>query len=174
MRNKQLKIFILIATISFTFIYLQTRFNLFPETKLVKNKEIETKKELSIPTKSPTTVKFKNKDLTINAQLAINDEEKNKGLMFVEKLQESEGMLFVYNQDTTGKFWMKNCKINLDIIFFNKYGEIIYIAKNVPPCKKEPCELYGPIVPYRYVLEIKGRLTQEKDITKGDLINIEK
>lgn len=57
--------------------------------------------------------------------LAINEQEQVSGLMFVEPPLTS--MAFVYSRPQINKFWMKNVKDDLDILFCYK-GRVIEIV----------------------------------------------
>jgi uncharacterized membrane protein (UPF0127 family) len=97
-------------------------------------------------------------------EIADSEEERFQGLMFREELCENCSMLFIFEKEGNYKFWMKNTKIPLDIIWINKNFEVIYIAET-DPCVEEICKLYGPEENSLYILEInKG---ESKDIGLG-------
>lgn len=93
---------------------------------------------------------------SVTAELAVTDEERARGLMFREKILPDQGMLFVFDQEDTHSFWMKNTLVYLDMLWLDSQRRVIHIEANVPPCKADPCPSYGPGVPARYVLELKG------------------
>ena len=64
--------------------------------------------------------------------IAVTEEEKIHGLMYIEKLGDNEGMLFIYDEPDELSFWMKNTKLHLDIIFINEDYEVIKIAEGIP------------------------------------------
>ncbi|WP_230136908.1 DUF192 domain-containing protein, partial [Peribacillus frigoritolerans] len=49
-----------------------------------------------------------NKVTGLTVQVADTQRKREKGLMFVGKLPENEGMLFVFSEEIYGGFWMKN------------------------------------------------------------------
>jgi uncharacterized membrane protein (UPF0127 family) len=93
---------------------------------------------------------------SVTAELAVTDEERARGLMFREKILPDQGMLFVFDREETQSFWMKNTLVYLDMLWLDSQRRVIHIERNVPPCKEDPCPSYGPRVPARYVLELKG------------------
>ena len=105
----------------------------------------------------------------ISVEIADDNEERMKGLMFRERLDENSGMLFIFHKEEYQKFWMKNTLIPLDMIFIDKNFKIVDI-KNAVPCKKEPCILYGSLQPAEYVLEVNSNFTSENGIRLGDRI----
>lgn len=80
--------------------------------------------------------------LTINnkeylAYVARTDEEKEKGLQGVESLEtdsegREEGMLFVYDEPQHLDFWMKDCDLDLSIIFIDGNGVVISNQHGTP------------------------------------------
>ena len=98
--------------------------------------------------------------------------QKERGLMYVKKLQENSGMLFVFKKRVDYPFWMKNTLIPLTILFINKTCKVINQI-NMSPCKPPAiCKFYAPFIYYRYALEINK--TNKKFIGKkvkiGDLL----
>ncbi len=98
---------------------------------------------------------------SVTAELAVNEEDRARGLMFRQTLNTDEGMLFVFQKDEYNSFWMKNTLIPLDMVWLDSSRRVIFIAENVPPCKAEPCPSYGPDLPSRYVLELKAGKARE-------------
>ena len=104
-----------------------------------------------------------------SVELAETNEEKTKGLMFVENLDDNRGMLFVYDEEGEHSFWMKNTLIPLDIIWINSENEVVYIAHNTEPCS-ETCEPINPGSNAKYVLEINGGKAVEIELGIGGKI----
>lgn len=109
----------------------------------------------------------------INAEIADDNSERAKGLMFRKKLSENEGMLFVFDEERHQAFWMKNTLIPLDIIFIDENFEIVDI-KYAVPCSQDPCTIYNSAQPAKYVLEVNGNFTAKKGIRAGDKLIINK
>lgn len=78
---------------------------------------------------------------------------RQQGLMFVEDMGDLDGMLFVFENDSSGAFWMKNTLIPLDIAFFDSAGQFVD-GFEMEPCVIENCPTYGPDGSYRYALEM--------------------
>jgi uncharacterized membrane protein (UPF0127 family) len=49
---------------------------------------------------------------------------------------------------------MKNMKFAIDILWLDENKKIVHVSSNVPPCVTDPCPVYNPGMPARYVLEI--------------------
>lgn len=67
--------------------------------------------------------------------------EREKGLMWVETLAEYHGALFIFEQEATVSFWMKNTRMPLDLLFFNSQGELIKALSSVQPCSLQDCPI---------------------------------
>src|SRR5262249_42150734 len=65
-----------------------------------------------------------------SVELAVTDEERQKGLMFRKSLPESTGMLFDFKRDQDVSMWMRNTYVSLDMIFIRADGRILRIAEN--------------------------------------------
>lgn len=89
-------------------------------------------------------------------QIADTPEKRTQGLMFISQMPEDEGMLFIFEESGGYSFWMKNTLIPLDIIWFDENMNIVFEKENAEPCKTEPCEVFTPNKPARYVLEVNA------------------
>lgn len=105
--------------------------------------------------------------IKVSAEIADDNEERMRGLMFREKLNEDEGMFLVFDDEEDLTFWMKNTLIPLDMIFIDENLKIVDV-KYAVPCKEEPCALYRSSKPAKYVLEVNGNFTGRNNISIGD------
>ncbi len=105
----------------------------------------------------------------IELEVARTPQEQATGLMHRPSLPDNRGMLFPFNPPLTVSFWMKNVQIPLDMIFLRQ-GKVLFIAADVPPCRSEPCPVYGPNVPIDQVIELRGGRAKELGIQVGDAI----
>ncbi len=108
----------------------------------------------------------------IELEVARTPQEQATGLMHRPSLPDNRGMLFPFNPPLTVSFWMKNVQIPLDMIFLRQ-GKVMFIAADVPPCRSEPCPVYGPNVPIDQVIELRGGRAKELGIQVGDTIVIQ-
>lgn len=104
----------------------------------------------------------------MTAELAVNEGERAKGLMFREEISPDYGMLFVFKKERKYSFWMKNMKIPIDIIWLDKEKRIVHMEENVPPCDDIPCPSYFPEYPARYVFELKAGSIKKQNLELFD------
>jgi len=111
--------------------------------------------------------------IKINVEIADDNAEMEKGLMFREKLNENEGMLFVFEESSFQGFWMKETFIPLDIIWIDNSKEVVHIKRRVPPCEKDPCKVYKAPKIAKYVLEINSGYADTLGLMEGDIAVID-
>ncbi len=90
----------------------------------------------------------------LTAELAASPEQRQTGLMFREKINPDQGMLFLFESEGRHSFWMKNMKFAIDILWLDRDKRIVHIEENVPPCESEDCPSYVTETPALYVLEL--------------------
>ncbi len=120
----------------------------------------------------PISAQVKVGDQMIALEVAETEQQQEMGLMYRKQLEDNRGMLFPFNPPRPVGFWMKNCLINLDMVFLRK-GKVIQVAYNVPPCQKEPCPVYGSPAEVDQVIELRGGRAKELGIQKGDQLVVE-
>lgn len=107
----------------------------------------------------------------IQLEVAKTADQQEMGLMYRKELAANRGMLFPFGSPRPVGFWMKNCFINLDMVFLRD-GKVESIATNVPPCTKEPCPVYNSKVPVDQVIELRGGRAQELGLKVGDRLTV--
>ncbi len=100
-------------------------------------------------------------------ELATNDAERSRGLMFRKELPEGRGMLFDFERDQPVAFWMHNTFISLDMIFIRSDGSILRIAENTEPMSDKLIPSGGPV---RAVLEVIAGTAHKLGIAPGDRV----
>lgn len=99
-------------------------------------------------------------------------EKREKGLMFVKKLHEDKGMLFVFPEKVNDGFWMKNTLIPLSIAFIGSDGKILKIL-NMRPCLDDECPTYEPQVYYQYAIEVNDGWFERNRVREGDYVKFD-
>ncbi|AKC86213.1 DUF192 domain-containing protein [Pseudoxanthomonas suwonensis] len=90
-------------------------------------------------------------------EIADDDDERARGLMFRDVLPEGHGMLFIHDRQEPQAYWMKNTRIALDILYFDNERRLVAQQRDVPPCSAgDRCPAYPSRRPARYVLELNA------------------
>ncbi len=108
-------------------------------------------------------------DLSVKHVLSMDD--MSKGLMFIEKMPENQGMLFdyrtAYRYGEVPQLWMKNTLIPLDMLFIAEDGNIKHIIHWAEP---ETLTVRSAGVAVPFVLEINGGVAEKNGIHVGDKV----
>ena len=100
-------------------------------------------------------------------ELAVDDAERERGLMFRKELPEGQGMLFDFQREREIAFWMKNTYISLDMIFIRGDGRILRIAENTQPLSERLVPSGGRV---RAVLEVIAGTAKKLGLAPGDRV----
>jgi hypothetical protein len=69
---------------------------------------------------------------SLTTQIAATGAQQERGFMWVTKLPDNDGMIFLLPKITTAEFWMKNTLIPLSVAFIDKNGVILEIHDMQP------------------------------------------
>lgn len=103
--------------------------------------------------------------LVLDIFLADTSEQQRQGLMFIDRMEENEGMLFRYQRDVMIHMWMKNTRIPLDMVFIRSDGEIVGIERRTKPMTTTRISSPAPVP---FVLELNGGMTERNGIESGN------
>ena len=103
-----------------------------------------------------------------NVDLAADDASRAQGLMNVQHMPASKGMLFVYDRPQAMSFWMRNTLIELDMLFLDGFGVIQHIHHRAIPLDETVITSGSQLL--RGVLEINGGLARRMGIKTGDIL----
>ncbi len=92
---------------------------------------------------------------SLDVLVASSKEQRSLGLMFVDDLEGWDGMWFVFDEPTSGGFWMYNTLMDLSIAWIDSDGIVVAVADMVP-CAERPCPVYSPGADYTAALEVVG------------------
>ena len=102
----------------------------------------------------------------ISVEVASDEEQRARGLMYREHLDANDGMLFMYPDEATRSFWMKNVRFPLSIAFADSSGKILRVANMEPFSSDRVPSLY----PVRYALEMNLGWFGENEVKTGDYL----
>jgi uncharacterized protein len=74
-------------------------------------------------------------------EVAATPEARERGLMHRDRIEERGGMLFIYPEPQILSFWMKNCPIEMDILFVDDEGIVVATHRMKPAPPRLPDEM---------------------------------
>lgn len=99
----------------------------------------------------------------IKAEVAASDAQRQQGLMFREKMEGNNGMVFMFDQPNTQCMWMKNTLLPLSVAFIDEQGKIVNIEDMQPQTLESHCSKK----PVKYALEMNLGWFKQKNIKPG-------
>jgi uncharacterized membrane protein (UPF0127 family) len=100
-------------------------------------------------------------------EIADDEAERARGLMYRPPLGDDEGMLFEFGEAAERSFWMRNTPSSLDIIYVGSDGRIVSIARNTTPNSDTQIPSNGPA---SGVIELRGGRAAEISADPGDRV----
>lgn len=107
-------------------------------------------------------------DVVLEVQIADTESRRVRGLMFQDELPYNQGMIFVFDKPGPYSLWMLNMQFDLDMIWFDKEGNVVHIETNVSPCKTAletmTCTSFTPNNEASYILEVTAGFVEKYNI----------
>lgn len=119
------------------------------------------------PSEGVLEIETESEVLKFQIEIADEEDERSRGLMFRKSLDEMSGMLFIYPNQRIASFWMKNTLISLDMLFIDAEGRIASIARKTTPLSLSSVRSGVPVLS---VLEIDGGDAERLGISVGDTV----
>ncbi len=121
---------------------------------------------------SPATVAIDTgaRKVVFRVEVAVTPEEHARGLMYRSRMATDAGMIFVFDEPSVQRFWMKNTLIPLDMVFIGKDHKVVGIVEDAAP-ETETERMVG--APSQYVLEIGGGLSAQLGIRAGEMVDFQ-
>ena len=120
------------------------------------------------------TIKIDNS--VINVEIAESDAERQRWLTFREdKFQPNSAMILVYPKLDYHELWLINIVYNLDIMWFDENGNLVYMIKNAKPCENildpQKCT-FKTTIPSKYIVVSSSGFIKENNITNISKLSI--
>lgn len=103
----------------------------------------------------------------LQMEVARNDADRTRGLMYRTSLPDRHGMLFDFEAEQPIFMWMKNTYIPLDMLFIREDGSIIRIEEMTTP---HSTRTIASGEPARAVIELAGGSARRLGIMPGDKV----
>jgi uncharacterized membrane protein (UPF0127 family) len=108
--------------------------------------------------------------LRVEAEIASNDHDRMRGLMYRTSMPDNAGMYFVFADEGFKSFWMKNTLIPLDMLFIDSKGVVVGIVENAEPRTLTSRHVDGSS---KDVLEVNGGWCARNGVRAGDRVRLE-
>lgn len=115
----------------------------------------------------PLTVVTASGEHAFWVEIADDEAERQRGLMYRQPLADDRGMLFEFPDVAERGFWMRNTPSSLDIIYIGADGRIVSIARHTTPYSEASIPSRGPA---KGVLELRAGRSEEIGAQPGDLV----
>lgn len=122
-------------------------------------------------------------DRTFNLEIVADDATRNLGLGGRKSLDDDKGMLFSFKDAKIRQFVMRDCYIDIDIIFLDSAGRIIamhHMPIEEPKASGESQAVYeNRLKRYssrfnaKYAIELVGGMLENLDLEDGQLIELD-
>jgi uncharacterized membrane protein (UPF0127 family) len=103
----------------------------------------------------------------IRAEVALEDSERQKGLMFRKELGANQGMVFLFDQPAVQCMWMHNTLIPLSVAFIDNDGRVINVEEMAAQTDDNHCAAGKA----RYALEMNKGWFAKHGILAGAKIS---
>ena len=123
--------------------------------------------EINFPSELLTVISAGGKKHQFLVELATDDAQRARGLMFRKQMDPDAGMLFDFGVTRRVSMWMMNTEIPLDMLFIGEGGAIHRIQREAEPMSQAIIDSRGPV---KYVLEINGGRAAALGIREGDRV----
>lgn len=119
-----------------------------------------------LPTKTYSIKKQDGSTVSVTAEIAQTENERNRGFMERKKIPDGTGMIFIFESDQILSFWMKNTPTPLSIAYIDSRGRIRDIF-DMTPHSLSPVK---STVRVRYALEVPQGWFDRTGVKKGDTV----
>lgn len=133
-------------------------------SKTKKVNEINKLKENTI-----TLVRQDGSEINIIAEMAVTEEQRNRGYMERKNIPEGSGMLFVFENDAIRSFWMKNTPTPLSIAYISSTGKI----KDIFDMQSYSITPVVSTCHVKYALEVPQGWFKKNNIKVNDLLKLD-
>ena len=120
---------------------------------------------------------------TFKLELATDKKARTRGLMDRKKIDDRGGMLFVFAAPRRQSFWMKNCLVDIDLLYLDRDGRVTTLHK----MKAEPPKHQNESTPAyerrlrrypsrgraQFVIELKAGSIALLELEKGQTIELD-
>ena len=120
---------------------------------------------------------------TFTLDIAADTDSIARGLMGVTDIEPDGGMIFVFPQSRFPRFWMKNCLVDIDLLYLDSVGGVVGVHRMTtePPQADNESEAeyedrlprYESDVAVRFAIELRAGSLDRLGINIGDSVEFD-
>jgi uncharacterized protein len=126
-----------------------------------------TQQEMKFASEPLTVTTAKGVAHKFTVELALDDAQREHGLMFRKSMPADHGMLFDFGTSRRVMMWMENTPLPLDMLFLDATGAVTHIRENAVPYSEAIIDSEQPV---KYVIELNGGIVKKLGLTIGDRV----
>lgn len=112
----------------------------------------------------------------IKVEIAKSEAQRQRWLMFRgEKLPMNSAMILIYDRPDLYAMWLLNIDFNLDLLWFDPMGNMVYAVKDAQTCKNALDTVnctYKNTIPAKYVIAATSGFITKHNIVKDSKMSI--
>lgn len=115
-------------------------------------------------------------------EVASDPATRERGLSGRDAIDSRGGMLFVFPDDAPRIFWMRDCKVDIDIAFLDRSGRVVaaHRMRAEPPRRRGESEAqyisrlrgYPSNAPARFAVELQAGSLSRLGLSVGSLVDV--
>ncbi len=102
-----------------------------------------------------------------NVEVAKDDNDRARGLMYRREIAPDYGMLFDFGREQPVSMWMQNTYVSLDMVFIRADGTVHRVEERTTPLSTRTIDSG---VDVKYVLELAAGTAAKIGIKRGDKV----
>ncbi len=117
--------------------------------------------------KGELTVETRTGVYAFAVEIADDEAERSRGLMYRTAMAPDAGMIFEYDTPQQINIWMKNTVLPLDIVYVDRNGRVINVAPNAKPYSLDLIPSDGPALA---AIEFNAGTAARIGLASGDTV----
>jgi uncharacterized membrane protein (UPF0127 family) len=115
-------------------------------------------------------------------EVAADPATRERGLSGRDSIDARGGMLFVFPEDAARVFWMRDCKIDIDIAFLDRSGRVVAAHRmRAEPLRRagegeeqylSRLRRYSSRAPARFAVELRAGSLSQLGISVGSVVDV--
>lgn len=106
-------------------------------------------------------------EVTVRVEVVKKREDRSRGLMYRQHLDDDAGMIFLFREPEHQTFWMHNTFIPLDMVFIGSDHRVVGVSENAQPRTDRTRSVPGDS---QYVLEVNAGFARRWGIGPGSRV----